>query len=368
MTVAARSARASGATVFREPPWLFGKRADLLAFGGSAAVSFLLLGLGAAAGVLEQDVPDVIWLGCVLLIDVAHVWSTIYRVYLDPAEVARRRVVYMGLPVLCYGLGVALHAHGALTFWRVAAYLAVFHFVRQQVGWLRLYHRRAPSTPQWERHLDTAIVYASMVYPLIWWHAHLPRRFTWFVDDDFVVGLSADVSAWFAPVYWGLSVTWLGVTLLNMSGVGGRAAHWGKVLLVVTTWACWHVGIMVFDGDFAFTVTNVIIHGVPYLMLTTRYASVRVNEPEARLPRWAGRGAAVLLLVIVAIAFVEETFWDRYVWHDRPHFFGDGADLGAIALTLLTPLLALPQLVHYALDGIVWRRAGNPGLGTRLGL
>ena len=33
------------------------------------------------------------------------------------------------------------------------------------------------------------------------------------------------------------------------------------------------------------------------------------------------------------------------------------------ALVWLVPLLSLPQTTHYALDGLVWRKQGNPELG-----
>ena len=37
----------------------------------------------------------------------------------------------------------------------------------------------------------------------------------------------------------------------------------------------------------------------------------------------------------------------------------------AIAL-LVVPLLAVPQLTHYVLDGFLWRRRANPRLGRLL--
>ena len=37
---------------------------------------------------------------------------------------------------------MALYSRGELVFWRALAYLAVFHFVRQQYGWMALYRAR----------------------------------------------------------------------------------------------------------------------------------------------------------------------------------------------------------------------------------
>jgi len=72
--------------------------------------------------------------------------------------------------------------------------------------------------------------------------------------------------------------------------------------------------------------------------------------------------------VVIGAAFLEETLWDRWVWHDRAWLFGESDDLGDLALTLLVPLLALPQALHYALDGFIWkvRREKNPALAAEL--
>ena len=344
-------------------PWIFGRRVDLAAFGGSALLAFALLGVGAALGILEADSPDWVWLGAVLAIDVAHVWSTLFRVYLDGLEVRRRPLLYLGAPIGLYGLGVLLHAFGSGLFWTVVAYLAVFHFVRQQVGWVRLYHRRERSMGtlrRADRWLDEGATYAATLWPLVWWHAHLPRSFHWMLEGDFVVGLASEVATGTFPLYAGLLALW---TLRQLQRFAGDAPPSpGKVLVVLTTAACWYVGIVALDGDFAFTVTNVLIHGVPYLVLTYRYGRARAEgEPRAKtLRRVLGGGAVAFLALVALLAFLEEALWDRYVWHDRAHLFGEGATLEAMALSLLVPLLALPQLTHYLLDGFVWRRGSMP--------
>src|SRR3990172_5614686 len=115
--------------------WLFSPAVDLAAFLGSAVVSLSLLWLGAARGGLGDGAPDWTWISVVLLVDVAHVYATAFRVYFDASEFARRRWLYVLTPLLGYLFGVALYSEGEAVFWRVLAYLAVFHFVRQQYGW-----------------------------------------------------------------------------------------------------------------------------------------------------------------------------------------------------------------------------------------
>lgn len=348
-------------------PWLFGRATDLGLFAGSAAVSMALLGVGAAFGLLDAETPDWIWLSCILAVDVAHVWSTAFRVYLDGAEVRRRPWLYVGVPALCYALGVGAYAISPLAFWRVLAYVAVFHFVRQQYGWVALYRRRAAETDRLDRVLDTAAVYAATVYPLIWWHAHLPRGFEWFVRDDFVTGLAAWTADLLQPVYWAALAAFVGRQVFLAAR--GRPVNAGKVVVVLTTWLCWWVGIMALDSDFAFTVTNVLIHGVPYLALTYRYGRARAGDaPRSAVARVLRAGVLGFLAFVLIAALLEEALWDRLVFHDRPWLFGEGVEISDLALLLVVPLLSLPQVTHYALDGFIWRvrGGGNPALSREL--
>ncbi|MCB9600381.1 MAG: hypothetical protein H6720_08505 [Sandaracinus sp.] len=336
-----------------EGPWLFSRRTDLLAFGGSALLAFVLLGIGALLGIAESDTPDALWIVCVLGLDVAHVWSTLYRVYFDGEELRRHPLLYLAVPLACYATGVTLYAMDGPLFWSVLAYLAVFHFVRQQVGWVRIYARRERASDL-DRHLDVGATYLATLWPIVWWHAHLPRAFAWLLEGDFVTGVSGEVARWTFPLYVGVLGAWTFRQLWRL--VRGPAPSPGKLVVVATTFATWLVGIVLIDGDFAFTVTNVIVHAVPYFVLTHRYVRVRASQrPSSWLARLLRGGPVVFLGVVVVLAFGEELFWDRYVWHERTWLFGEGSTLTQTALCLVVPLLALPQATHYVLDGFVWR-------------
>jgi hypothetical protein len=117
-------------------PWLWSKPIDLAVFGGSAALALALVAIGHATGLSDRPLPEWSWVALVLGVDVAHVYSTSFRTYFDREELARHPIRYWLLPLAVYAAGVLLYSAGALTFWRVLAYVALFHFVRQQVGWV----------------------------------------------------------------------------------------------------------------------------------------------------------------------------------------------------------------------------------------
>lgn len=336
-------------------PWLFGARTDLAVFLGSAILSLALLALGWQLGLLHQDSPEWIWVPAVLAIDVAHVWSTIFRVYLDSEEFARRRKLYIGIPIVAYALGVAAYSVGPLFFWRCAAYLAVYHFVRQQYGWVAMYRRRAGEDSRLGRYIDTAAIYAATLYPLIHWHAHLPREFWWFVTGDFASPVPTIVPTLLFPLYVAILATYAARSLWLWRAQ--RRGNPGKDIVVVTTALCWHLGIVTFNSDYAFTVTNVVIHGVPYFALVYFHARRRAGARKPGAIAIAASGPVAFVLVLIALAYGEELFWDRLVWQERSWLFGDS--WGSPQLGLLVPLLALPQLSHYLIDGFVWRKAAN---------
>src|SRR6188768_1687631 len=173
------------ATLDRPNYWLFSKGIDLTVFLGSAVLSLVLLAVGWQLGILDSDSPEWTWVSAVLLIDVAHVWSTSFRVYFDKEELRRRLWLYLLVPVFGYAVGVALYSESALTFWRALAIVAVFHFVRQQYGWVALYRRKLGETESWTWWIDAAAVYLATIYPLAYWMTSLPRNFQWFVANDF---------------------------------------------------------------------------------------------------------------------------------------------------------------------------------------
>ncbi len=165
--------------------WLFSAPIDLSVFLGSAVLSLLLLAVGWQLGILNDDAPEWTWISAILLIDVAHVWSTSFRVYFDTEEFKRRIWLYTLVPVFGYVVGVALYSEGELVFWKALAILAVFHFVRQQFGWVKLYRAKSKEKSRISLWIDTAAIYLATVYPLVFWMTRLPRKFDWFVRGRF---------------------------------------------------------------------------------------------------------------------------------------------------------------------------------------
>lgn len=341
-------------------PWIWGARTDLLVFGGSSALALALAALARPLVGEGGAVPTWAFFLFVLCVDVAHVHTTVFRTYLDRAELRRRPALYAGIPLACWAAGATLHLASERAFWRALAYVAVVHFIRQQIGWVAIYRARAGERSRLGRVLDDAAIYAATGFPLLYWHAHLPRAFRWFIDGDFIDApfLAALVRPAFA-VYLLILLAYAARAVIVARRGGPQSL--GKHLVVATTALTWYVGIVATDTDFQFTVTNVLVHGIPYMALLWAYTRERGREmPGTLIARVASAGVVTFLATALALAFFEEMLWDRLVWHDRPLLFG-GIErelplLGPRVRALVVPLLAVPQATHYVLDALLWRR------------
>lgn len=332
--------------------------------GVLSAIGAVLVGSfaepGAGLGLLG-------WIALVMLVDVAHVWSTLYRTYLDPGARLRHRRRLLAIPAVAAWLGFLLHLESPAAFWTVLAYVAIFHFIMQHVGFAAIYVRKGGES-EFDRKLTKLAVWAATAGPVVWWHANLPRAFAWFVEDDLLGGLPPELGTLALALEAGM----LGVFVLRRVQLG--LTHNPMVTALVLVPALnWYLGIVAFDDDRIFTMTNVVMHGVPYLAL------VWITGGRRQLTRLCARrgpapGPGLLLaaygLGLAALALLEEGLWDRLVWHDHTALFGAGWPLEhPVATAAAVAILSVPQTTHYLLDRWIWRAGpDNPELAAELGM
>lgn len=340
--------------------WLVSPAFDLGLLMGPAAVALgvaLTLPDGAELGFAG-------WLLLVVAVDVAHVWASLYRSYLDPAERAARSRLLWAVPLGSLVAASALCSLSEALFWTVLAYFAVWHFIKQQIGFVALYRaRQGLPGGTLDARVERAAVWAVTGFPILWWHAHLPRSFHWFLEGDFVPGLPVFV-LWPAGVAAAAAVV-AHVVLRVRSGVASP----GRDLWLGLTAAIWFGGILVTNGDLAFTATNVLLHGVPYLALVAwvgRRQWQVLDRGPARRSLFFGLGILGFALSLLALALLEEAAWDALVWHDHEALFGVWSPPSRLAAWAV-PLLAVPQITHYVLDGFLWKLGpNNPRLRAAL--
>jgi hypothetical protein len=302
---------------------------------------------------LEQRYSFYTWLFLVVFIDVAHVYATLFKTYLVPAVFNEKKQLLIALPIICFFIGLALFLMGSKVFWVTLAYVAVFHFIRQQYGFMRLYARFESKT-KFNIITDNLAIYAATVYPMLYWFMSPPRQFSWFMPNEFFTYQNAPLLQALSYVYYLLLLVYVAKVAYGITKY--RYFNIPKNAVVLGTAASWYFGIVYFNNDLIFTMLNIVSHGVPYMAL------VYLREiKQSKTPATQGvlqylnthKGILIYVGILVALAFSEEYLWEILVWNEQ---FSLGSITSFEAWQfLLVPLLVVPQFTHYILDGFIWK-------------
>ncbi|MBZ0186899.1 MAG: hypothetical protein K8F91_11690 [Candidatus Obscuribacterales bacterium] len=352
-------------------PWLCSAAFDgaLIIAPALIASTFVILLRPQLEG--SASLPLWAWVCFVLMVDVAHVYATLFRTYLDREAMSKNRNLLLSIPLACWIVGCLLYSVNGLLFWQALAYLAVFHFIRQQYGFMALYAFRDPEKARRFAWLDGALLYMATLYPLAYWHTHLPRNFNWFIEGDFLPVLPPMVTTIALILY----IVLIGGYAVKETLVSLQTKFFNipKNLIIFATASSWWAGIVLLNSDMAFTMTNVVSHGIPYMALIWLYhrqtATVTSKNQEGK--NQEGKSIIDLILKItlsylpaflfflIMLAYLEEGLWDGLVWREHLGFFSLFSSLPEITdkawLAILVPLLCLPQSTHYILDGFIWK-------------
>lgn len=298
-----------------------------------------------------QQFSALYWLVLVVGIDVSHVYSTLFRTYLSSSGFKEYKKLLILIPCICFLVSFSIAYQSVTAFWRVLVYVAVFHFIRQQAGFVRIYNKGRFS-------LDELMVYVFTSGAVLLWHLNPNKIFHWFIKDDFYQ-LNFLSAAQKESVNY-LTEKLLLVALISYvvyrvskSIINRSLEGYQKFTLVISTFVSWYFGIVISESDFIFTMTNILTHGVPYLALvwfTQKKEKTNFSEMY------------IFAFILLIVAFFEEGFWDALIWREHNEIFSSFYFLDNVSTKLsiaaALSILILPQLTHYILDGFIWKSKG----------
>ncbi len=348
--------------------WIISARFDGCFILAPAIIISLIVLIFSRQIALLDEFPPWLWLTLIVGIDAGHVYTTLFRTYLVKKEWQQRQGLLTLIPLTAWLVGCLLYSINSMAFWRVLAYLAIFHFVRQQYGFMMIYGRNERDLPDYFRNLDKAAIYLATLYPLIYWHCR-GREFNWFIAEDIISLHMPDMSNIVGWLY--LAVLAAYVIKEGFLWVKTKSVNFPRNLMLLGTALSWYVGIVAFNNDLIFSATNVIGHGMPYYALIWAYGYKQAMvQKENKIFIYSSLNklfrptmVALFILLMLTLAYLEEGIWDGLIWHEHWQVFGLFNLIPQInspqILTWLIPLLALPQTTHYLLDAYIWRLQTN---------
>ncbi len=346
--------------------WLISAAWDIAVFAGPLLIAIVFSYFWLRLGSNEKP-PLWTFLFLIVAFDVAHVWATAYRTYLDPNEIRRRPQLYLGILVPTLVVSVLLHLYDPIIFWTVIAYIAIWHFVRQPYGFIVIYKFLHKENNSIDFHLDRLSVYIAALMPILAWHASPERQFDWFGHgEQFLIKLPESFKLPVLIIYIGFAIVYL-FRQSYLLWIG--KLNYGKQLVMLLTWITWAVGISVSNPLISAAFIN-LFHGIPFLAITWLYGNNKYKTGFLSIV-FQTKNLALFFLLIFIPAFIEEGLWDAIFWHEYsfifPVIFTNNTD--NFTLSICCALLIMPQLIHYILDAFIWKMdSSNPDLRQHLGL
>nr|WP_315243327.1 hypothetical protein [uncultured Flavobacterium sp.] len=333
-------------------PWIHRAKTDLLfIIGPSFFVLAIIFMFQDYITEIENDYSFYTWLFLIVFIDVAHVYATLFKTYFVADEFQKKKKLLILLPMVCFVISMVLFAFGSLVFWSFLAYVAVFHFIRQQYGFMRLYARNEEKTKV-SVIIDNLAIYAATVYPMLFWFLSPNRKFNWFVENEFFHFENQNLLNILFWIYIGILLLY--VVRTGIVSVKNSFFNVPKNSIILGTALSWYFGIVYFNDDLVFTLLNVVSHGIPYMAL------VYFREVESKVDNGSGvfgflksyNAVFIYGLILLIIAFSEEFLWEFFVWNENISV--SNLDFSGWQFVLV-PLLSVPQFTHYLLDGFIWK-------------
>jgi hypothetical protein len=339
--------------------WLADPKKEMLVILTPLFLPVILIFLFNDYFTAHQEVSAWWWLVLVLMIDVSHVYSTLFRFYWEKNTFIKYKSLLIFIPSICFVIGLAIHLYDSFLFWRILAYMAVYHFIRQQYGFIRIYSRMEKRHPL-NKWIDNLSIYIATLYPILFWHLNLTESLSWFVPNDFI---KIDFAFLIIPIQTIFLLVLASYLIKEIFySIKEKDINLPKNGIMLGTYLSWYVGIVLAKGDLTFTLLNVVAHGIPYMGLVWIYGKKKATRPFSF--NWSG--LAIFSGVLILLAYFEETLWDVLIWKDHvqlfPFFLSSENLSDPIILSVIVPLLVLPQVTHYVLDGFIWRFSKDAAL------
>ncbi|MBP9779778.1 hypothetical protein KBD33_04125 [Candidatus Gracilibacteria bacterium] len=306
-----------------------------------------------------------------IFFDVGHVWGTLYRGYLQKNIFKNHANLLIGVPLLSIGVLIffssfTLPGHEPLYVpLSFLAYFAVFHFMKQQIGFMQLYAKKSEKLGSFEKiskTLDNTMIWIATGFPFIYWLMNYDiLTINWFTPGEFSLLAGFIPQIPFIWILYILAILIYSISQLIFIAEGVRMNPLKYIYLLGTAYV-WFNGMVLYDNIIIFGLGNILLHGINYygIIIGSTFKNIEsYNEFLQNIKRKGGWMLSIFIIMTLgALGFIEEFFWDQFFWQERSILFSDilySFGHNHIFLIIVFSLLGSIQLTHYILDRYIWR-------------
>lgn len=346
-----------------ELPVLYSPLADTLFIFFPPLLTALIFILLKDSITPSSKVPLLLWILCATPLDAGHVLLTFFKTYGHPEERKRLKKYLIVIPVGMWLVAFFMMGSDAVIFGNFLAYMAIFHFVSQQVGFVSLYRGRHLQAERF-RWIDKGFAYLLCLYPLAHWQSNYPKKIFWF-HPAYLFKVPGVIETIALSLLITFSILYIGKEYYLY--LKKEPISISKQLILLGTGLNWYLGIVYFNNYTVFFLAIVITHTVPYTALIWFYGRKEIRRnPDlsigARLkfqhffsgPNviWYFVFLCVcgLLLQIAEVGFFGSIIPEIEAYFHRFEIVGNWFTASIVAT------ICMFQFTHYILDGIIWKK------------
>ncbi len=348
----------------KNQPWVHSWYADSLAFF-FVPILFILLAvfkLPPFTGLDEKTFQFIIIL--VLFVDWAHIFAQYHRIFCNPLEEKKLKLVYpisylLAIPVVAIIVGF-LSPPFVDT---LLVYFVIFHFIKQQFGFIKIYSKTDGPKTKLVSRMDDLFVYLSMFTPVVYWHTKsFDYNYKWVS-----MFIKSPVFNW---ILWPMLVAYFLTFIFYIKNEFARTKtnnqfNIPKNIAILVAMLSWGIVSILSDSKLLIIFTVTFTHDVSY----TFYVWFVGRRDEHILKKrvnwfswWSVPGFfiyfAVLILFshVIFVVHLEMTMdhnWDYYIYGK---FFNSISKAEGFWLNIGWSLFFATQAHHYFIDRFLWKK------------
>ncbi|HZP02905.1 MAG TPA: hypothetical protein VFD30_21835 [Terriglobia bacterium] len=342
--------------------WIVSERTDLLWFTmGGAAAAYIFWALWRYAHV-PLILLVAIW---AIVFDETHGFATISRTYFDAQERERRGRWLWGSLIFFMAIGPVMILLRLGDWLELATELwGYYHIYRQHYGFMMMYKKKNRDFDPTDMRLDKIFLTVAFYYPFLTYPLH---------DKEAAELLPIPIPSRLGSMYENVLLFVLILTTLVYVARQwskwrqGLSLNWPKQVLFV---AAIPVNYLLFRSSMPLLgvyAAATIFHNIQYHRLVWFYNQNKYGQEPQRARRF---GFATLVnsrwLAYLACAALYAILFDvipRFVLHGEL-----GLTQATIRNQIIFSFFAAPGLLHYWIDGHIWKVRSDPELKTYLRL
>jgi hypothetical protein len=326
--------------------WVFSKKEDLLLFVAPLLLGWVLIlihqWLNLSSIRLMGTDALVIIFALLAFIDAGHVFSTVFRSYLDPQVRQQKKFLLYVLPLIIYVfLLLIFHLFGLRAVLVLFGYYNVYHIVRQQYGWVSITARKAGEQSRMDYYFDMVAVYAFTVLPVVWIHFSLAGT-----EKQIDLPKSALAANICTGLWLAVFVVYAGRQVYKL--IKGYPLNVAKQIQMLVSFISW--GTVIFFRSPLLLVVTVLLHSIPYVGIVYKTSMQQGARQTLLAILFRYRFSILLFTGLLLAAGYIYTKTNNYVKDVQAHTI-----LGLPREYLVCALLLFP-IMHFTIDGVIWKR------------